>query len=227
MWEAVCNERDPQARFVGRATGSFRLYPQMPALLEELAQGAIGILPKEEEVRLASLGAIMGLPSNSDSSGWLVIDLGGGSTELGIISAAGNFGGGASFAVGSHSERETTEIGLTKIETFLDHKYHEIQSLDTIVTCGAATRLALKYLELSVYDADVVHGCRIPAESLTIDASVPEEFQNERILLRQILSAARKRWITVSESGWAQALARQVGRADSEKQTGMRGASGC
>jgi exopolyphosphatase / guanosine-5'-triphosphate,3'-diphosphate pyrophosphatase len=139
-------------------------------------ESRLGVLPDvisgDAEARLSFTGALSRVRPEGDPV--LVMDIGGGSTEFIVGSAAGVMESAISLDIGSVRLTERflkgnppAEDDLARAADYVDRMLDE-SGLDFgsigawIAVAGTATTLAGVYLELEHYDRDRVHGSRIP-----------------------------------------------------------------
>ena len=134
------------------------------------------VISGDREARLSFAGALSGV--QPDAEPVLVMDIGGGSTELIVGSAAGEMTHAVSLDVGSvrMTERflqagpptpEAVAAATAYIDGLLDSSDVDFGSIRTWVgVAGTATTLGGVYLELPQYDRSRVHGLLIPAEDV-------------------------------------------------------------
>ena len=140
----------------------------------------LGVLPDvisgETEARLSFNGALSRVTPAGEPV--LVMDIGGGSTELITGSAAGKMSGAISIDVGSVRVTErflkqnpVAEDDLGRAAEYVDDLLAssgvDFASIGTwIGVAGTATTLAGVYLELEQYDRERVHGAIIPSPAI-------------------------------------------------------------
>lgn len=134
------------------------------------------VISGESEARLSFLGALSRV--KPDGEPVLVMDIGGGSTELITGSAAGEMQSGISLDIGSVriTERflrqnpvaaDDLERAAIYVDDLLAHSGVDFASVASwIGVAGTATTLAGVYLELERYDRERVHGSRIPVPAI-------------------------------------------------------------
>jgi exopolyphosphatase / guanosine-5'-triphosphate,3'-diphosphate pyrophosphatase len=134
------------------------------------------VISGESEARLSFLGALSRV--KPDGEPVLVMDIGGGSTELITGSAAGEMQSGISLDIGSVriTERflrqnpvaaDDLERAGAYVDDLLAHSDVDFASVASwIGVAGTATTLAGVYLELERYDRERVHGSRIPVPAI-------------------------------------------------------------
>jgi exopolyphosphatase/guanosine-5'-triphosphate,3'-diphosphate pyrophosphatase len=134
------------------------------------------VISGETEARLSFMGALSRV--TPDGEPVLVMDIGGGSTELITGSAAGELHSAISLDIGSVrvTERflkqnpvadDDLERATTYVDELLAGSGVDFDSIGTwIGVAGTATTLAGVYLELEQYDPDRVHGARIPVPAI-------------------------------------------------------------
>jgi exopolyphosphatase/guanosine-5'-triphosphate,3'-diphosphate pyrophosphatase len=143
-------------------------------------QERLGVEPDvvsgESEAHLSFLGALSRV--KPDGEPVLVMDIGGGSTELITGSAAGEMQSGISLDIGSVRMTErflrqnpvaADDLGraATYVDDLLVHSGVDFASVASwIGVAGTATTLAGVYLELERYDRERVHGSRIPVPAI-------------------------------------------------------------
>ena len=140
----------------------------------------LGVLPDvisgETEARLSFLGVLSRVKPQGEPV--LVMDIGGGSTELITGSANGDMHNAISLDIGSVriTERflkqnpaadDDLERATAYIDDLLAGSVVDFSSIGTwIGVAGTATTLAGVYLELERYDPERVHGSRIPVPAI-------------------------------------------------------------
>ena len=143
-------------------------------------QDRLGVTPDvitgDREARLSFTGALSGV--RADAEPVLVMDVGGGSTELIVGSAAGEMRHAVSLDIGSvrMTERflqagpptpEAVAAATAYIDDLLDRSAVDFFEIRTwIGVAGTATTLAGVYLELPQYDRSRVHGSLIPSDQV-------------------------------------------------------------
>jgi exopolyphosphatase/guanosine-5'-triphosphate,3'-diphosphate pyrophosphatase len=135
------------------------------------------ILKGAEEAGLVYLGAFAERPAAVDST--LVIDIGGGSTEL-VVGAGGEVGFYTSLQAGTvrHTERYLRtdppdpgelEALASDVRSLIDAELTGeaiATASEGIAVAGTPTSLAAIDLELDPYDPELVHGHRLPLDSI-------------------------------------------------------------
>jgi exopolyphosphatase/guanosine-5'-triphosphate,3'-diphosphate pyrophosphatase len=143
-------------------------------------QERLGVLPDvisgETEARLSFVGALSRV--NPEGEPVLVMDIGGGSTELITGSARGEIHSGISLEIGSVRVTERFLKQNPVVEDDLDRAAEYVDELlagcgmdfDSIGAwigvAGTATTLAGVYLELDRYDREKVHGSRMSLRAI-------------------------------------------------------------
>jgi exopolyphosphatase / guanosine-5'-triphosphate,3'-diphosphate pyrophosphatase len=134
------------------------------------------VISGETEARLSFMGALSRV--TPDGEPVLVMDIGGGSTELITGSAAGELHSAISLDIGSVrvTERflkqnpvadDDLERATRYVDELLAGSGVDFDSIGTwIGVAGTATTLAGVYLELEQYDRERVHGARIPVPAI-------------------------------------------------------------
>ena len=134
------------------------------------------VISGETEARLSFMGALSRV--TPDGEPVLVMDIGGGSTELITGNAAGELQSAISLDIGSVrvTERflkqnpvadDDLERATTYVDELLAGSSVDFDSIGTwIGVAGTATTLAGVYLELEQYDRERVHGARIPVPAI-------------------------------------------------------------
>jgi len=136
----------------------------------------LGVMPEvitgETEARLSFIGALSRVTPEDEPV--LVMDIGGGSTELITGSAAGDMHGAISLEIGSVRvterflkqnpvARDDLERAARYVDDLLAASSVDFASIGTwIGVAGTVTTLAGVYLELDHYDRERVHGAVIP-----------------------------------------------------------------
>jgi exopolyphosphatase/guanosine-5'-triphosphate,3'-diphosphate pyrophosphatase len=139
-------------------------------------QQRLGVQPEvitgDAEARLSFSGALSRIRPEVEPV--LVIDIGGGSTELIVGTAAGEMRSAISLDIGSVRITERflrtsppTEDGLAKAKAYVDEALEgsgvDFASIGAWVgVAGTVTTLAGVYLALETYDRERVHGARLP-----------------------------------------------------------------
>jgi exopolyphosphatase / guanosine-5'-triphosphate,3'-diphosphate pyrophosphatase len=140
----------------------------------------LGVLPDvisgEAEARLSFIGALSRVSPEGEPV--LVMDIGGGSTELITGSSNGDMQDAISLDIGSVrvTERflehnpvaaDDLERAVAYVDGLLAHSGVDFGSIGSwIGVAGTATTLAGLYLELERYDPERVHGSRIPLPAI-------------------------------------------------------------
>lgn len=144
--------------------------------IEERLGVQADVISGETEARLSFMGALSRV--TPDGEPVLVMDIGGGSTELITGSAAGELHSAISLDIGSVrvTERflkqnpvadDDLERATTYVDELLAGSGVDFDSIGTwIGVAGTATTLAGVYLELEQYDRERVHGARIPVPAI-------------------------------------------------------------
>ena len=135
------------------------------------------VITGDREAQLSFTGALSRVRPEGELV--LVMDIGGGSTEFIVGSAAGEMSFAISLDIGSVRITERflkssppTAAALTAaaayVDSLLESSTVDFGSVGTwIGVAGTATTLAGVYLELAEYDRERVHGSSIPLEDLT------------------------------------------------------------
>lgn len=159
------------------------------AVLDPVIPGARAeVISGEQEAQLSFRGAVADLPQ--DAGPFLVIDLGGGSTEFMVGGADGTVLGAYSADMGCvrlserilHSDPPTA-AEIAAADAFVAEQLQQVrrtvplESVRTIVGCaGTFTTLAALALGLESYDPAVIHGARLNFPALhTLTTSVLAE----------------------------------------------------
>ena len=136
------------------------------------------VITGDREARLSYTGALSGVTAEAEPV--LVMDVGGGSTELIIGTAAGEMQHAVSLDIGSvrMTERflksgppapEAVAAATAYIDDLLDRSAVDFSQVRTwIGVAGTATTLAGVYLELPQYDRSRVHGSLIPSDQVAV-----------------------------------------------------------
>src|SRR4051794_26905237 len=143
-------------------------------------ESRLGVRPEiisgDEEARLSFAGALSRV--RPDAGPVLVVDIGGGSTELIAGSVSGELGSAISLDVGSVRVTERfLKVGppapadldraARYVDELLDGSGVDFGAVGTwIGVAGTATTLAGVHLQLAAYDRDQVHGTTIPQQDL-------------------------------------------------------------
>jgi exopolyphosphatase / guanosine-5'-triphosphate,3'-diphosphate pyrophosphatase len=157
---------------------------------EDMVVGTLGQAPDvitgREEAELSFLGATASLDAAARAHGaepprppFLVVDIGGGSTEF-VLGDGGGVRAARSVDVGCvrlterhlHSDPPTAEEirrAEDDIRAALDHVRAEVPVAEAgslVGLAGSVTTVAALALELPAYDADAIHGSRIPVDAV-------------------------------------------------------------
>jgi len=152
---------------------------------DEFAEGVrdrLGVSPQvisgDEEAALSALGAMRGLTDAALTDPALVIDIGGGSTELIVVTGEGEVRFARSLDVGSvrlterhlHADPPTpvqVVAARADVDNAIDSVADELLDIGTLVgVAGTITTLAAHALGLPAYDPDRIHHARIPLEDV-------------------------------------------------------------
>jgi exopolyphosphatase/guanosine-5'-triphosphate,3'-diphosphate pyrophosphatase len=161
------------------ATSASRDAKNRDAFFEGVQQ-RLGVLPEvitgDTEAQLSFTGALSGVHPEHEPV--LVMDVGGGSTELIVGSAAGQLWSALSLDIGSvrvterflktsPPEPDRVAAAAAYIDNLLDGAGVDFEQVGTwIGVAGTATTLAGVLLELPTYDRTRVHGSTISLDSL-------------------------------------------------------------
>lgn len=145
-------------------------------------RGVLGVEPQvisgDQEARLSFTGALAGAGSGSAEDPVLVVDVGGGSTELIIGTAGGDVRHATSLDIGSVrlTERFWTadppgtadlDRATAHIDRLLGERAPDLSAVRTwIGVAGTVTTLAAIHLGLEAYDRSRIDGHRIPVADL-------------------------------------------------------------
>jgi exopolyphosphatase/guanosine-5'-triphosphate,3'-diphosphate pyrophosphatase len=157
---------------------------------EDMVVGTLGQAPDvitgREEAELSFLGATASLDAAARAHGaepprppFLVVDIGGGSTEF-VLGDGGGVRAARSVDIGCvrlterhlHGDPPTPEEirrAEDDIRGALDHVRAEVPVAEAgslVGLAGSVTTVAALALELPAYDADAIHGSRIPVEAV-------------------------------------------------------------
>ncbi|MFV0428136.1 MAG: exopolyphosphatase [Arachnia sp.] len=136
---------------------------------------AVEVIPGQEEARLMTLGVMSGVGAAAPV---LVVDIGGGSTELAVINDAHQLEGAVSLDVGAVrvTERflatdpptpEEQAAARAWVGGLLDGSGIEFARIETCVGVGGTvTSLAASVLGLTAYSRDAVHRTRLSREEI-------------------------------------------------------------
>jgi len=152
---------------------------------EEFATGVqqrLGVLPEvisgDEEAALSALGAIRGLAGSALRDPVLVVDIGGGSTELIVVAEGGGVRFARSLDIGSVRLTERHLYGdpptpgqvtaaRADVDRALDSLSTELRELGTLIgVAGTFTTLAAHALDLPAYQPERIHRSRIPLDTV-------------------------------------------------------------
>ena len=166
-----------RTRFVATsASRDARNREEFFAGIEELVGVRPDVISGDEEARLSFAGALSRIRPTAEPV--LVMDVGGGSTELIVGSAAGEVTSAISLDIGSVRLTErflgagpptpaALEAAREHVDALLDTSGVDFASVGTWVgVAGTATTLAGVHLELEAYDRARVHGSTIPLPQL-------------------------------------------------------------
>jgi len=144
--------------------------------VEELLGVRPDVISGDEEARLSFAGALSRI--RPDGGPVLVMDIGGGSTELIVGDADGDVSSAISLDIGSVRLTErflgagpptpaALEVAREHVDGLLDTSGVDFASVRTWVgVAGTATTLAGVHLQLEAYDRAAVHGSTIPLTKL-------------------------------------------------------------
>ncbi|MBM9460683.1 Ppx/GppA family phosphatase [Nocardioides sp. zg-536] len=136
------------------------------------------VLSGEEEARLAFAGAVRGLGAAAPSGTALVVDIGGGSTELILGETATGPRAAVSMDIGSvrlherhvrHDPIDAVEIAAVvgDVDAALDASGVQVADVDTVIAvAGTNTTLAAGALGLPAYDRELIHGRAVAVADL-------------------------------------------------------------
>ncbi len=166
-----------RTRFVATsASRDARNRDEFFAGIEELVGVRPDVISGDEEARLSFAGALSRI--RPDAEPVLVMDVGGGSTELIVGSAAGAVSSAISLDIGSVRLTErflgagpptpaALEAAREHVDALLDSSGVDFGAIGTWVgVAGTATTLAGVHLQLEAYDRERVHGSTIPVPKL-------------------------------------------------------------
>jgi len=166
-----------RTRFVATsASRDARNRDEFFAGIEELVGVRPDVISGDEEARLSFAGALSRIRPSAEPV--LVMDVGGGSTELIVGTAAGEVSSAISLNIGSVRLTErflgagppapaALEAAREHVDALLDSSGVDFGSVGTWVgVAGTATTLAGVFLQLEAYDRERVHGSTIPLPKL-------------------------------------------------------------
>jgi len=138
------------------------------------------VLSGDEEARLAFAGAVRGLPDAGLLAPTLVVDIGGGSTELILGDPATGPSAASSMDIGSvrlherhvrHDPITTDEIAAitADVDAALDAcPVDPAAAASVVLVAGTSTTIAAGTLGLAAYDRTLIHGRTLPAGDVLI-----------------------------------------------------------
>ena len=166
-----------RTRFVATsASRDARNRDEFFAGIEELVGVRPDVISGDEEARLSFAGALSRIRPSAEPV--LVMDVGGGSTELIVGTAAGAVTSAISLDIGSVRLTErflgagppsaaALAAAREHVDALLDSSGVDFASVGTWVgVAGTATTLAGVHLQLEAYDREAVHGSTIPVPKL-------------------------------------------------------------
>ena len=166
-----------RTRFVATsASRDARNRDEFFAGIEELVGVRPDVISGDEEARLSFAGALSRIRPSAEPV--LVMDVGGGSTELIVGSAAGQVSSAISLDIGSvrlterflgagPSAAAALDAARAHVDALLDSSGVDFDAVGTWVgVAGTATTLAGVHLQLEAYDREQVHGSTIPLAKL-------------------------------------------------------------
>ena len=181
-----------RTRFVATsASRDARNREEFFAGIEELVGVRPDVISGDEEARLSFAGALSRIRPSAEPV--LVMDVGGGSTELIVGSAAGEVASAISLDIGSVRLTErflgagppaATALAAARerVDALLDSSGVDFDAVGTWVgVAGTATTLAGVHLGLETYDRARVHGSTIPLPELDALASRLSHMDVEQI----------------------------------------------
>jgi exopolyphosphatase/guanosine-5'-triphosphate,3'-diphosphate pyrophosphatase len=154
-------------RVLAIATSAVRDAENGEAFLGEIEWSygfATRLLDGDEEARLTFRGVAAG---REVADGTLVVDIGGGSTEL-IVGAAGGVGFHRSLDIGCVRLTERFGDDLDASAAQVREALPELDVVQTIGVAGTVTALAALDLGLVEYDATLVHGHRLTRAGVAV-----------------------------------------------------------
>jgi exopolyphosphatase / guanosine-5'-triphosphate,3'-diphosphate pyrophosphatase len=139
---------------------------------EEMLKAPIEIITGEEEAILTCTGAVLGIPV---SSSWVVMDVGGQSTEVGYKEAGEWRGVSLDFGVVSLTERfvptdpptadEIAQVGA-EVARILDESLPAALKGNLLGVAGTATTLGMLSIGAKEWSRDKVHGLSMTLEDV-------------------------------------------------------------
>jgi exopolyphosphatase/guanosine-5'-triphosphate,3'-diphosphate pyrophosphatase len=140
---------------------------------------AAEVVSGAEEAMLSFTGATLGLPAHV-AAPYLVVDLGGGSTEFVLGDATGTVAGARSVDVGSvrlterhfssdppsGSQVAAAEVTIRAAMELAADTVTFASAASVIGLAGTVTTIGAMYADLEVYDPAVVHHLRVPASAV-------------------------------------------------------------
>ena len=167
-----------RTRFVATsASRDARNRDEFFAGIEELVGVRPDVISGDEEARLSFAGALSRIRPAADEA-VLVMDIGGGSTELIVGDASGQVSSAISLDIGSVRLTErilgagpptpaALQAAREQVDGLLDSSGVDFAAVGTWVgVAGTATTLAGVHLQLEAYDRARVHGSTIPVTKL-------------------------------------------------------------
>ena len=136
------------------------------------------VISGDEEAALSATGAMRGLAGLARRDPALVVDIGGGSTELIVVTGGGTVRFARSLDVGSVrlTERhlrgdpptaEQVNAARADVDHALDGVATELRGTGTLVgVAGTITTLAAHALDLPAYEPDRIHRAKIPLDDV-------------------------------------------------------------
>ena len=181
-----------RTRFVATsASRDARNREEFFAGIEDLVGVRPDVISGDEEARLSFAGALSRIRPTAEPV--LVMDVGGGSTELIVGNAAGEVASAISLDIGSVRLTErflgagpptpaAFEAARAHVDALLDTSGVDFASVGTWVgVAGTATTLAGVHLQLEAYDRARVHGSTIPLPQLNDLATLLSRMDVEQI----------------------------------------------
>ena len=180
-------------KIITTGTNAFRIASNNNEIAEEIKNKYgydLNVITGDEEAKYSYLGAVSGL---SDKKKYLVIDIGGGSTEIiygkgndiifsksfeiGVVSGAEKF-----FTIDPPSDKQVDNFAVYSQKTFLELKDY-VKDIDTaIAIAGTPTTLAAIKYKLKSFNEELIEGTSLTPEELNTFVSELSKLSSAEVL---------------------------------------------
>jgi len=180
-------------KIITTGTNAFRIASNNNEIAEEIKNKYgydLNVITGDEEAKYSYLGAVSGL---SDKKKYLVIDIGGGSTEIiygkgnniifsksfeiGVVSGTEKF-----FTIDPPSDKQIDNFAVYSHKTFLELKDY-VKDIDTaIAIAGTPTTLAAIKYKLKSFNEELIEGTSLTPEELNAFVSELSKLSSAEVL---------------------------------------------